>query len=159
MNFIVTLIIMLLFWFLLSGEFTVVLVIAAVVSSLLVAFMSGDLFIVRGARIGLGMRRCIRFVPYAFWLLWQIVKANLDVAFRTLHPRMPIDPCVVKFKADLKTELGITNLANSITLTPGTVTLSANDKGEYVVHALSRAHADELLSGEMQAWVKWIEDA
>ncbi len=159
MNFIITAIVMLTFWILLSGEFTVILLLSAVVSSLLVAFMSSDLFMGKGVDVGLGFRRLIRFIQYVPWLLWQIIKANIDVAYRTLHPKMPIDPCVVKFKADLKTELGITNLSNSITLTPGTVTLSANSKGEYIVHALSRKHADDLLSGEMQKWVKWIEDA
>ena len=159
MNYIITTIVMLLFWFLLSGELTVVLVVAAIVSSLLVASISSDLFLGKDTHVGQGLKRFIRFVPYTFWLLWQIVKANIDVAYRTLHPQMPIDPCVIKFKVDLKTELGVTNLSNSITLTPGTVTLSANDRGEFEVHALSRDHADELLAGEMQAWVKWIEEA
>jgi len=159
MNFIITTTVMLVFWFLLSGEFTVILVVSAVVSSLLVASISSDLFIEKDANVGRGLKRSIRFVPYIFWLIWQIVKANIDVVYRTLHPQMPIDPCVVKFKADLKTGLGIATLSNSITLTPGTVTLSANDRGEYIVHALSSKHADELLSGGMQAWVKWIEEA
>ncbi|MDH3975230.1 MAG: Na+/H+ antiporter subunit E [Deltaproteobacteria bacterium] len=159
MSFIVTTITMLLFWFLLSGEFSVILVVAAVVSSLLVAFLSANLLIGKGARVGTGFKRFIRFVPYFFWLIWQIVKANIDVVYRALHPQMPIEPCIVKFKSDLKTDLGIAALSNSITLTPGTVTLSANSRGEYIVHALSGKHADDLLSGEMQAWVKWIEDA
>ena len=150
---------MLIFWILLSGEFTVILLTSAVSASLLVAFMSSDLFMGKGVDVGLGFRRLIRFIRYLPWLLWQIVKANIDVAHRALHPKMSIDPCLIKFKTDLKTELGITCLSNSITLTPGTVTLSANSKGEYIVHALSKEHADDLLSGKMQKWVKWIEDA
>lgn len=159
MNFIITTIVMLTFWILLSGEFTIILLTSAVSASLLVAFMSSDLFMGKGVDLGLGFRRLIRFIQYIPWLLWQIIKANVDVAFHALNPKISIDPCLIKFKADLKTELGITCLSNSITLTPGTVTLSANSKGEYIVHALTRKHADDLLAGEMQSRVKWIEDA
>ncbi len=159
MGFIFTFIILLGFWLLLSGEFTVVILTSAVVSCALVAAISNDLLFEKGVDPGAFIRKTVRTMLYLPWLLKEIVMANIDVARRTLSPSMPIDPCVIKFKTDLKTNIGITTLSNSITLTPGTVTLSANKKGEYVVHALSKEFADDLLAGEMQKRVQRIEDA
>ena len=58
------------------------------------------------------------------------MKANLDVVYRALHPKMPIKPGIVKIKTNLKTDSGITALANSITLTPGTLTVDLDRQGE-----------------------------
>ena len=76
-----------------------------------------------------------------FWLLiylpvffCYIIKANLDVVYRALHPAMPIKPGIVKIKTNLKTEAGITALANSITLTPGTLTVDLTDDGFLYIH-------------------------
>lgn len=76
-----------------------------------------------------------------FWLLvylpvffYYMVKANFDVVYRALHPKMPIKPGIVKIKTNLKTESGITALANSITLTPGTLTVDLTDDGFLYVH-------------------------
>ncbi len=144
------------FWILLSGEFTFILILSGIISSLLVAYLSHDLLIGK-VDIRLGTTGVLRFIRYLPWLLWQVVVANLDLAYRTLHPKMPIDPQVVRFGTALKSEIGIAILANSITLTPGTVTIEANKKGEFIVHAITKEHAAGLLSGEMQAKVKEIE--
>jgi multicomponent Na+:H+ antiporter subunit E len=76
-----------------------------------------------------------------FWLLvylpvffYYVIKANLDVVYRALHPKMPINPGIVKIKTTLKTDSGITALANSITLTPGTLTVDLTDDGFLYVH-------------------------
>ncbi|MEE9369871.1 MAG: Na+/H+ antiporter subunit E [Sedimentisphaerales bacterium] len=76
-----------------------------------------------------------------FWLLvylpvffYYMVKANFDVVYRALHPKMPINPGIVKIKTNLKTESGITALANSITLTPGTLTVDLTDDGFLYIH-------------------------
>jgi multicomponent Na+:H+ antiporter subunit E len=76
-----------------------------------------------------------------FWLLvyvpvffFYIIRANLDVVYRALHPKMPINPGIVKIKTNLKTDSGITALANSITLTPGTLTVDLTDDGYLYVH-------------------------
>ncbi len=79
-----------------------------------------------------------------------------DLAYRTLHPKMPINPRVISFKNEYKTELGMVTLANSITLTPGTVTINV-DKDEFIVHAITEDYAKALKSGEMQARIKKIE--
>ncbi len=107
-------------------------------------------------QVGQTLGVALRFLVYLPWLLWQIFKSNVDLMFRTTHPDMPIDPCVIRFKTDLTTDLGMTILANSITLTPGTVTIGIED-GEYVIHAIAKGPADGLLAGDMQRWVKWVE--
>lgn len=144
------------FWILLSGEFSVILLASGVIFSLIVAAMCHDMFIGK-ANLKIETRRVLRFFKYMPWLLWQIVLSNVDVAYRTLHPRMPIDPGVIRFKTDVKTDMGIVTLSNSITLTPGTVTIKAG-KDEFLVHAITRKAADSLIDGgEMQKKVKAIE--
>ena len=159
MGFLFTFIILLAFWLLLSGEFTVIILASAVIYCALIAWLSNDLLFEKGVNAGSLVRKTIKTLLYFPWLIKEIVLANINVAKRTLSPSMPIDPCIIKFKTNLKTDIGITTLSNSITLTPGTVTLSANKEGEYIVHALSREFADDLLSGEMQRRVQAIEDA
>jgi len=95
-------------------------------------------------------------VTYLPWLLWQIVVANARVIYLTLHPSLPITPCVVKLPCTLKTPLGRTIYANSITLTPGTVSVSLEEDG-IVVHALTREDADGLLDGQMHDRVARLE--
>lgn len=155
LSFLFTAILMFGFWLLLSGQFHPILLAAGVVSSLLVARWSHDLLIGRVDRAP-DLGRAFRLVAYLPWLFWQIILANLHVIYLVLHPRMPLNPGLVRFENELKTDLGIVILANSITLTPGTVTIEGNHR-EFVVHSLSRQVADGLLSGEMQSRVKALE--
>lgn len=76
------------------------------------------------------------FVLYAAVLAWAIVKANLDVAYRLLHPDLPIRPGIVKVRTTLRSPIAITALANSITLTPGTLTVGAGADGVLYVHCI-----------------------
>ena len=110
-----------------------------------------------GTDIKLEFKRFGRFLLYLPWLMLEIVKANIDLVYRTLHPSMPIDPLIITFKTDIKEDMGLTTLANSITLTPGTVTMDVTEDGEFTVHAISREAADALLTGEMARRVKNIE--
>jgi multicomponent Na+:H+ antiporter subunit E len=73
-------------------------------------------------------------VPYLGVLAWYVLKANLDVAYRVLHPDMPIKPGIVRVKTRLRGPAAITLLANSITLTPGTLTVNASEDGTLYVH-------------------------
>ena len=155
MRFVLTALIMFVFWIFLSGEFSFILLLSGIISSLLVSYISHDLLIGNGD-MKLGFIRTIRFIRFLPWLLWQIVLANIDLALRTLHPKMPINPMLINFKNNLKTDLGMVILANSITLTPGTVTIDVN-KNEFLVHVISEKAAQSLISGEMQARVKKIE--
>ncbi len=84
-----------------------------------------------------------------FWLLvylpvffYYVMKANLDVVYRALHPKMPINPGIVKIKTELTTATGITALANSITLTPGTLTIDLTDDGFLYIHWINVRSSD-----------------
>lgn len=155
MSLLVTFTILLTFWLLLSGHFDFLHVLLGVASSLFVAYVSQDALIGH-TDIRSNVQKVGRFVSYLPWLFYQIVLANLDVVYRTLHHRMPIDPAILSFQTDLKTDFGMATLANSITLTPGTVTLDVHE-GRFVVHVLSKEPAESLLRGVSQSLVERIE--
>ena len=91
----------------------------------------------------------LRFPLYVPWLAWQVVIASLQVAFVVLQPRLLVQPRVIRFRAGLPHTFARLTLANSITLTPGTVTLDVEDD-DFVVHALTVGTAQGLESGGMQ---------
>ena len=89
-----------------------------------------------------------RFLFYLFWLLWQIVLAGFYMAYIIIHPRMPVEPYVLKFKADLPNTQAKVILGNSITLTPGTLTVDI--EGNYfTIHALAPKSYESLVNDEM----------
>jgi multicomponent Na+:H+ antiporter subunit E len=149
MRYIYTFLIMFGFWVLLSGKFDFFHLTLGVISSGLVALLSGDILM---HDTGKHDRLIIafRFICYIPWLLYQIVLSTLHVTFLALHPKMTdrIDPTIVTFKTKLKTTIAQVALANSITLTPGTITIRVVD-GVFYVHAISRKAAAGL-PGEME---------
>ncbi|KAF0179664.1 MAG: multicomponent Na+:H+ antiporter subunit E [Nitrospirae bacterium] len=155
MSFLITALFMFIFWIALSWQFEPLYIISGIVSSLTVAYLSHDVFIGQ-ANIRLGIMRLARFIAYLPWLLWQVVLSNVDMVRRTLHPGLPISPVVFKIKNIYKTEMAMVILANSITLTPGTVTIDVN-REEFIIHAVSQDAADSIISGGMQSRVKKIE--
>ncbi|NCO24736.1 MAG: cation:proton antiporter [Candidatus Infernicultor aquiphilus] len=103
--------------------------------SAFVTFMIGDLFITRPHVLKHPLRYWYFFAYYLPIFLWECFKANLDVAYRVLHPRLPINPGIVKVKVELKTDTALTFLANSITLTPGTMSVDIDkDNGILYIH-------------------------
>ncbi len=88
--------------------------------------------------------KTMRFMLYAPWLLWQIALANFDVAYRVLHPEMPINPQVIEFDTTLTGDISRTTLANSITLTPGTITIEVKGS-RFRVHAIADKPAEALM--------------
>ena len=88
-------------------------------------------------------------VVFWCWLARAIVNANLDVARHVLAVPLQISPTWVRLRTDPKTEVGMATLANSITLTPGTVSLDVDDAA-ISVHALTRDAADYLKTGDME---------
>jgi multicomponent Na+:H+ antiporter subunit E len=148
LRFLTTFLILFVFWILLSWHFDAEHLILGLISSLLVTHFTGDLLITR-KKIIFSLRKIVPFIQYLFYLTYSIILANIDVAYRVLHPRMPINPRIVKFKSRLKSDIGQTALANSITLTPGTITVDVK-YGTFYVHALSDKSAEELLGGEME---------
>jgi multicomponent Na+:H+ antiporter subunit E len=89
------------------------------------------------------------FVRYGLWLVRSIVVANLDVARRILSPSMPIRPRLMVFRTGLESEVAQVMVANTITLTPGTVTMDLQN-GTFLVHALHPETADAVVSGEVR---------
>mgnify|MGYP001826268841 CR=1 FL=1 len=149
MHYFYTFLVMMGFWILLSGKFDLFHLALGVISSALVSFMSADLFMYNPkgqSRMATGLR----FLLYVPWLLYQIVLSTLHVTFLALHPKMRdmIDPTIVTFKTKLQSDIAKVALANSITLTPGTITIRIEDQVFYV-HAISRKAAAGL-PGEME---------
>lgn len=97
-------------------------VLTGVVLSALVAFLGYNYFTEQGLR-HFTLKKLLYFIIYIPSFFWEMVKANLDVAYRVLHPKMPIKPGIVLIKTKLKSDTGKLTLANSITLTPGTLTM------------------------------------
>jgi len=148
MRYIDTFLIMFGFWILLSGKFDLFHLTLGVISSALVSFLSADLLMFKEGKNRLSTG--VRFLMYLPWLLYQIVLSTMHVTFLALHPRMKdqIDPTIVTFKTKLKTNIAKVALANSITLTPGTITVRIDGQVFYV-HAISRKAAAGL-PGEME---------
>ena len=96
-----------------------------------VGLMFGNLFVKAPAKV-FQFSRWFWFIAYIPVFLWEMAKANFDVAYRVLHPKMPIAPGIVKVKTKLKSEMGKVFLANSITLTPGTFTIDLKDEFLYI---------------------------
>ena len=108
-------------------------IVAGVVVALFVAWLLRDPPL-SGHRVWIQPMRYLWFFAYLGVLTYYVIKANFDVAYRVLHPAMPIRPGIVKVKTELKTAPAITALANSITLTPGTLTVNASSDGILYVH-------------------------
>jgi multicomponent Na+:H+ antiporter subunit E len=97
-----------------------------------------------------------RLLIYLPWLAIEVMKSNIDLTWRILHPRLPIQPALILLRTGQRTDVGSVLLANSITLTPGTVSVEVS-RGEILVHAISKSAADGLQSGEMDHRVCAVE--
>lgn len=141
-------------WLLLSGHSEPLLIILGVASCVAVVYLSRrmDLIDHEGHPIHLSWRVLL----YWPWLLWEIVKANVDVGRTILRREMPIALRVLNLKTTQRTELGRVIYANSITLTPGTVTIALEGE-DVAVHALTTGGAEGLETGDMDRRVTAIE--
>ena len=90
------------------------------------------------------LKNLIRGIHYIFVLILEVISANVSVIKLVLSPKIKIKPVLVKFNTDLETDLAKVVLANSITLTPGTITCDLEDDGTFIVHCLDRGMADGL---------------
>ncbi len=142
-------------WVIWSGKLDAFHISLGFISCGIVTFMSHDLFLNRKELSPKITVEFIRFIKYIPWLMYQIVMSNIHVASLVLKPGMPIDPKIIRYKTKLKSDIALATFANSITLTPGTITADISD-GEYIVHALSKKVADDLMTGEMEDKVAHI---
>jgi multicomponent Na+:H+ antiporter subunit E len=87
-----------------------------------------------------------------------MVLSGLNVSKLILHPRLPISPTMVKVDAQQKSAVGLTTYANSITLTPGTISVEVSERGKAIwVHAITRENAEGFADDEMNRWVAWMD--
>lgn len=142
------------FWVLLSGYFTAFLLTMGALSAVGVAALAWRMTVIdhEGHPYQLGPAA----LAYWPWLFKEIVKSAWDVSKIILHPRLPISPCWVRVKASQKTVVGRVTFANSITLTPGTITVDA-ESDTFLVHALTKEGAAGLEEGEMDRRVAAFE--
>ena len=125
------LVMVLLIWLLLTWSLHYQELLAGVIFSILVTVFISDTFPQRPGRL-LDPRRWFWLLLYLPYFLFYCVRANLDVAYRVLHPDMPIRPGIVKVRTGLTTDMAKTFLANSITLTPGTLTVDIDGQDLYI---------------------------
>lgn len=144
LSFLLTFILMFGTWLVLSGNFAPLLLWLGVISSFLVSlYFYNLLFPALESRY---IMIFFRFLKYSPWLVWEIVKANFHLFKIVFHPRMHdlIDPHIITFKTNLTSDIAIATFANSITLTPGTITVTATSDGVFKVHAIDRESAEAL---------------
>ena len=155
----ITFLSLMVFWLFLSLNFQPISIILGTIFSFLISLLSYDLFI----KPDEGIRS--KFIPtlwfsliYIFVLLYEMFLASFDVVYRVIT--MKIDPEVAMIRSNIKSDLGIVLLANSITLTPGTITIDI--EGEYLyVHWLyaRKTHSNqaaELIKGRFERWLRRI---
>jgi len=142
------------FWVLLSGFFTPFLLGAGLVSAYCVARVAVRMEV--ADREGQPFHLGLVAVPYWSWLAKEIAKAAWEVARIIVHPRLPISPTMARFKPAQESSVGLVTHANSITLTPGTITVGAKSD-EFVVHALTADGAAGVLDSEMDRRVRRFE--
>ena len=103
-------------------------------------------------RIGKQLVRMVIYMPY---LLKEIAVANLQIAYVVLHPDLPIDPEIVELRAAVRGDTAVTTLANSITLTPGTLTVSVTDRA-FAIHSLTAGSRADLFDGGLERAVRFV---
>ncbi|MFN7170098.1 MAG: Na+/H+ antiporter subunit E [Candidatus Omnitrophota bacterium] len=99
--------------------------------ALFVSFVTGDMFVKR-PHLFKHPTRYLWFLYYIPLFIWECIKANIDVARRVIHPDLPLKPGIVKVKTNLKSDTGLTFLANSITLTPGTMSVDIDSENGFL---------------------------
>lgn len=134
-------------WVLLSGQFSLLLLSLGLASVLLTVFLASRMNVIDHESYPIHISA--KLPAFLAYIMWEIIKANIDVAKRILNTGgKTISPQLVEIPVPQKSDLGRVMYANSITLTPGTVSVQL-DNDRVLVHALSKEGVEDLLSGEM----------
>lgn len=137
------------FWMLLSawniyliGHYDLFRLARGIIVALIVTITVHELLVPsRGEQVLLKLQRWLLYIT---WEIWQIVLAAIDVAKRVFGI-LPIDPRIIEFDTTLRSDLALTTFGDSITLTPGTITITIEpEAGRYTVHAIEKVPADAL---------------
>ena len=142
------------FWLLLSGFFTPFLLAAGAGSAIAVVLLSRRMRIVD--REGHPVQMIAAVVLYWPWLFKEIAKSAWNVSRIILDPRLPISPVLVRFKPTQRSQVGLATHANSITLTPATITVEAT-QDEFMVHGLTRESGAGVIDSEMDRRISEVE--
>lgn len=141
-------------WLMVSGRTEPKYLIMGVVTAFVAAYMTMPILYVKGRYsdryyfvFGVNL---IQYAIYWIWLINEVRAASMDVASSVMRPKMDIEPAFFGFKAFYDNPMAHATLANSITLTPGTVTLHVSEDGVYSIHALTKGAYEGLLDGGMQ---------
>lgn len=145
------------FWLLITFDLGLPNLITGSIAALLCTLFFGHFFVSNVHKL-LQPRRWFWFIVYLLVFIRECIKANLDVAYRVLHPAMPIRPGIVKVKTSLKSELARTLLANSVTMTPGTIAVDLIGDYLYVHWIYVRSEDPEVYTGMITgAFEKYIK--
>ena len=161
MKYIALFILTLLFWLLITFSLQLANIITGAVAALLTTIIFGRYF-VHNVKKFLQPQRYFWLIVYLLIFTWECIKANFDVAYRVIHPGMPIKPGIVKVKLGIKSGIAKTMLANSITMTPGTIAVDVIDDIMYIhwIYVSSQDPGDytEKISGRFEKYIKKIFD-
>lgn len=159
MKYIALFVTALIFWLLLTFSLTTANIVVGMVAALVTSFIFGRYFTSSISKL-LQPQRYFWFFTYLIIFIWECLKANIQVAYLVLHPAMPIKPGIVKIKTDLKTDIAKTTLANSITMTPGTITVDIIDDYIYVhwiyISTDNPEEYSQIVSGRFEKYIKKI---
>ncbi len=139
-------------WIVFSGQFDAFhLTLGVLSSAFITAISSSFLFVDRSKGFGVRFQEVIRLPGYLLWMLYQILLSNIHILKLALTPGdLPeVEPSLVRIKTNLKTDFGKWMLANSITLTPGTITISI-EGDELLIHSISKVTTAGVLDGTME---------
>lgn len=157
MRYLAIFILSMIFWLLITFRFTVPNIAAGAVASAITAVIFGRYYFHNVYKF-LQPRRWYWFTVYLATFIWACVKANFDVAYRVLHPAMPIRPGIVKIRTTLRSEFARTLLANSITMTPGTITVDIIGDEIYIhwicVRSDDPALYTRMVTGRFEEYIK-----
>lgn len=159
-DFLLTTVLLMALWFVMSEKTELKFLVLGAISSMVISYTCVRILTVKGIKTDnsyflLGVNP-IKFIIYCIWLLWQIIVSAITVSRISFVSRKQIDPQIAWFKADYDNPAARALLANSITLTPGTITIDITEDGVYSAHALNSEMRDGLLDGSMQAKIAWL---
>lgn len=159
MKYITLFIIILVLWLLMTFNLETPNLIIGSIAALITSLVFGRSFL-QDSKKFFQPQRYFWIIVYLFIFIWECIKANIDVAYRVLSPSMPIKPGIVKVKTTLKTDIGKTLLANSITMTPGTITVDVIED-EFYIHWIFVSSEDpkiytNIILGRFEKYLKRI---
>ena len=159
MRYFTVFILSMIFWIMLTFDFTIPNLVVGAVASLITSATFTRFFVKNVYKL-IQPHRYFWFLVYLVVFIWECIKANIDVAYRVLHPAMPIRPGIVKVKTTLKSDMAKMLLANSITMTPGTISVDIIDDYLYI-HWIYISSDDpevytSIITGAFEKYIKRI---